>query len=470
MILYLALVTRAMFPAVLIAALLAARVGAGGRRAALGFAAAALAGAALEAALPGADLGLRIAALAATVVALPLVSSGFAATRAGRGFAAALGCAVAALGGAEAVAHAADYSFTATDVLNTEAILHAAGVALALGLLGLAAPAIAIAGRRAGRWASAALALTLALSVLAWAGDLMLAALQRDLLEITALRVRLVAWATAAAPALVYLLVGLALALAALGYLHREPPPSTRASAAIAARLGRAHRLGARRMRDLALACVALLGVGLGYQEVWASRPPTLSAAETVTPDANGEVVIPIAPVADGNLHRYAFVASDGHRVRFFLINRYDADHVRMGVVFDSCMICGDEGYIQDGNEIICIACNVHLFRPSIGKAGGCNPIPLEHEVRGDAIAIHAADLERGAKYFSEVVEIEVRDPVNGHPVINTKAPFQYEFRGKTFFFDGRDSYDAFRASPETYAADTVGRLWRVQGHQGREG
>lgn len=470
MTLYLALVTRAMFPAALIAALLAARVGAVGRGAVLGFALAALAGAGLEAALPRADLALRTAALAGLVAALPLVSTRIAATRLGRGLAAALGGAVAALGGAEAVARARDFSFTATSVLNTEAILHAAGVLLALGLLGLAAPALGLAARRAGRWGDALLALLLALSALAWSGELMLAALQRDLLEITALRVRLVAWATAASPALVYLMLGLALALAALGYVFREPPPEVRASAAIAARLGRAHRLGARRVRDVALVAVALLGVGLGYQEVWASRPPTLSAAQTVTPNAEGEVVIPIAPVADGNLHRYAFIASDGHRVRFFLINRYDPGHVRMGVVFDSCMICGDEGYIQDGNEIVCIACNVHLFRPSIGKAGGCNPIPLDHEVRDDAIAIRAVDLERGAKYFSEVVEIEVRDPVNGHPVTNTKAPFQYEFRGKTFFFDSRESYDAFRAAPERFAADTVGRLWRVQGFQGREG
>lgn len=470
MILYLALVARAMFPAVLIAALLAARFGVRPGAAVVGFGIAALAGSVVQAVSSGADTALRIAALVALAAAMPLLSPCVAASRFGRGAAQALALGVAALGGAEAVAVASDYSFSATQVLNTEAILHAAGVILALALLGLAAPALAIAARRAGRWAAAALVAALTLSALGWAGELLLAALQRDLLEITASRVRVVAWATAAAPAIVYVLVAFAPALAVLGYLRREDAAVGHASAAIAARLRESHRLAARRARDLALVCVAALGFGLGYQESWASRPPTLSAAETVTPDAEGNVVIPIAPVADGNLHRYAYVTSDGHRVRFFLINRYDRSHVRMGVVLDSCMICGDKGYIQDGNEIICIACNVHVFRPSIGKAGGCNPIPLEHEATDDAIVIRAADLERGARYFSEVVEIEVKDPVNGHTVTNTKAPFQYEYKGKTFFFDGRASYDAFRAAPETYAADTVGRSWRVQGFQGKEG
>lgn len=473
MILYLALVARALFPAVLIAALLAARVGLGaraGRGAAFGFVAAALLGAAARAYLPGAEVGLRLAALAALASALPLVSARVSGSFVGHGLAAALGGVVAALAGAEAMTHAADYSFTATAILNTEAILHAAGVILALILLGLAAPALAVAAGRAGRWGGWALAAILALSALAWAGDLMLAALQRDLIEITALRVRIVAWASAAAPALVYVLIAVAVGLAVIGFLRRGGAAVHHRSAAVDVRLGQAHRLRARRWRDLALACVALLGVGLGYQEVWASRPPTLSKAERATPDARGNVVIPIAPVADGNLHRFDFIASDGHRVRFFLINRYDESHVRMGVVFDSCMICGDEGYIQDGNEIICIACNVHLFRPSIGKAGGCNPIPLDHEIVGDAVVIRAVDLEKGAKFFSEVVEIEVKDPVNGHTLTNTRAPFQYEFRGKTFFFDGQASYDAFRASPETYAADTVSRLWRAHGYAGSEG
>jgi YHS domain-containing protein/DNA-directed RNA polymerase subunit RPC12/RpoP len=152
--------------------------------------------------------------------------------------------------------------------------------------------------------------------------------------------------------------------------------------------------------------------------------------------------------------------------VRFFLINRYDVAHAKIGVVYDACMICGDDGYIQVGNEIICIACNVRIFVPSIGKPGGCNPIPLDHTVEGGVITIAAADLDKGAKYFSEVVEIEVTDPVTGKRLINLKAPFQYEFKGRMFFFEGRESYDRFKKVPEDFAGNVEGRYFRVQGYR----
>ena len=160
----------------------------------------------------------------------------------------------------------------------------------------------------------------------------------------------------------------------------------------------------------------------------------------------------------------YAYIADDGHRVRFFLINRYDEKHVKIGVVYDACMICGDAGYIQKGNEVICIACNVRIFVPSIGKAGGCNPIPLLHGEENGEIVISASELEKGAQYFSEVVAIEVIDPVTKQPLINLEAPYQYDFKGKTFFFGSQDSYERFREAPETYAGAVEARYWRVQG------
>ncbi len=211
----------------------------------------------------------------------------------------------------------------------------------------------------------------------------------------------------------------------------------------------------------------AFLIVALLYHDLYASLPPSLSPAQPVQPDGQGMVRIPVDAVKDGKLYRYVYVTSDGHRVRFFLINRYDVAHAKIGVVYDACMICGDDGYIQVGNEIICIACNVRIFVPSIGKPGGCNPIPLDHRVDGDTIAIAAADLDKGAKYFSEVVEIEVTDPVTGKRLINLKAPFQYEFKGRMFFFEGRDSYERFRKAPEDFVGNVEGRYFRVQGHRG---
>lgn len=481
MILYLAIVARGLFPAAFVVALLASRVGVPrgtAQRIVICASLAAIAGAVAHefafsaGAVSEAAAVFRIAALASAVVAMALAATPFAGKRAGRVAAAGLGLAASALSGFGTMELAAEHSFSATGVLNTEAIVNAAGVIVGLVVVLLGGIALAHAAQRARRLADLLLlAVLLTLAVL-WGGDLVLAALQRDLLEITTLRVRLVAWITAAAPGSVYVLMlaGAGLAVAAFAKRGASTPALDRVSPEIGARLLTAHRRNAARWRDLGLACLTVLAVGLAYQDVYASRPPTLSEAQRVAPDDTGSIRIPVASVADGNLHRFDFIASDGHRVRFFLINRYDAEHVRLGVVFDTCMICGDKGYIQDGNEIICIACNVHLFRPSIGKPGGCNPVPLDHEFDGETVVIAANSLEKGAKYFSQVVEIEVSDPVSGVKIVNTKAPYQYEFRGRTFFFESQSNYDAFRASPETYAADTVSRLWRVQGHVPKEG
>ena len=121
-------------------------------------------------------------------------------------------------------------------------------------------------------------------------------------------------------------------------------------------------------------------------------------------------------------------------------------------MVFDACTICGDSGYIQSGHEVMCAACNVRIFVPSIGKAGGCNPIPLPHVEEAGDIVIDVAELEKGGRYFTEVVARTVKDPVSGDMVVSRSAPFRYEHDGKTYYFSGRESYDAFRADPDKFA------------------
>ncbi len=61
-------------------------------------------------------------------------------------------------------------------------------------------------------------------------------------------------------------------------------------------------------------------------------------------------VHLPVAQLRDGKLHRFVWVADDGKAVRFFIINRYP-DKLRFGVVFDACLLCGDQGYVMEGNR-----------------------------------------------------------------------------------------------------------------------
>ena len=49
-----------------------------------------------------------------------------------------------------------------------------------------------------------------------------------------------------------------------------------------------------------------------------------------------------------------------------------------LAAVFDACLLCGDQGYVMEGNQVVCVGCGVHMFIPSIGKPGGCNPVPIK--------------------------------------------------------------------------------------------
>lgn len=347
----------------------------------------------------------------------------------------------------------ANHSLTTADVVNTEMIVNFAAIVIGLGLLvalsALAGGVARLAGRRA---TAVALALVLLLAIAGGAEKVLLNLLRLDAVAVTPGRVSFLARLSLATPWFAYGHVAAVLGLATMALLRRARMPAA-VESPVERRRFRARILGEGRWRrGLAFTATLLLATML-YQDLYASRPPSLSAAAPVTPDERGAIRISVDTVKDGRLHRFAFISSDGHRVRFFLVNRFDEAHANIGVVYDACMICGDEGYIQRGDEIICIACNVRIFRPSIGKPGGCNPIPLDHAVEDGTISIAAAELEKGARYFSEVVEIEVTDPVSGRRLMNLDAPHRYDFEGRTYFFESRETWERFRAAPESFAA-----------------
>ncbi|MDC0610913.1 Fe-S-containing protein [Vibrio sp.] len=192
------------------------------------------------------------------------------------------------------------------------------------------------------------------------------------------------------------------------------------------------------------------------YWDLIASRPESLSAATKVEVSADHQVHINIDKndLLDGNLHRFAWVADDGKVVRFFIINRYPGQN-KLAVVFDACLLCGDQGYIQKGNQVICLACGVHIFIPSIGKMGGCNPIPINDWSQDQQDVIIAKTvLETGLPYFSTIEELDVQDPITRAKLKNTTAKHKYDFGGKTYFFSSDKSYEQFRDNPEKYVGD----------------
>ena len=149
------------------------------------------------------------------------------------------------------------------------------------------------------------------------------------------------------------------------------------------------------------LAFFIILTSQLAWQ-FWASKPLKLSPATAVFLDKNGEISLDIQKVKDGKLHRFLWINEEGKKIRFFVINRATKDNPSIAVVFDACMLCGDKGYAMKGNQVICLACGVRLYIPSIGTAGGCNPIPIENwRQENGKIQIPSKSLNVGINFFS---------------------------------------------------------------------
>jgi FTR1 family protein len=147
------------------------------------------------------------------------------------------------------------------------------------------------------------------------------------------------------------------------------------------------------RVAGLAVGVLAIISISADY--VYSRSAQTLSPAQPVNFEL-GEVRIPVGELADRNLHRYS-VQAGGTTVRFIAL--LDAtETVRAGL--DACLICGTQGYYQDGPNVICKHCAAAIYIPTIGMAGGCNPIHVDYRVEGETLIISEAALTEGTQYF----------------------------------------------------------------------
>jgi len=115
----------------------------------------------------------------------------------------------------------------------------------------------------------------------------------------------------------------------------------------------------------------------------------------TATPEAksiqseNGAVRIPISEISDSNLHIYNVDAS-GTSVRFLVIRKPNGS---WGTALDACLICGTAGYRQDGSNVVCRNCASAIYIPTIGEAGGCNPVGVPSHTDSGALVIDVSNL-----------------------------------------------------------------------------
>jgi high-affinity iron transporter len=139
---------------------------------------------------------------------------------------------------------------------------------------------------------------------------------------------------------------------------------------------------------SMSLAVILALTADFIYAKV-NSAPPQARAVEAV----NGIVKVPVAEVEDGNLHLFTLNAN-GSTIRFMVIKKPNG----YGTALDACLICGAEGYRQDGQNVICRHCASAIYIPSIGGKGGCNPIGFASQVQGDDVVIDVSSVTKAAE------------------------------------------------------------------------
>jgi hypothetical protein len=181
-------------------------------------------------------------------------------------------------------------------------------------------------------------------------------------------------------------------------YLYESltaPLPETDASVLPSER--RIYRAAARRaMRRRALPVVVfILTVFISwYTEIGASSLQLYIPQPKPVVEDKGVIIIPIndptMDLMDGSLHKFS-VTRGSEEVNFLIIKRPDG---RLAVALDACEICPPEGYGLTEDKVVCLYCRTPIPLTSLGREGGCNPIPLRAQITEKDIRIDVSELD----------------------------------------------------------------------------
>jgi len=136
------------------------------------------------------------------------------------------------------------------------------------------------------------------------------------------------------------------------------------------------------------LAVILALTADFIYAKVNAA-PPQARPVQAV----NNQVRIPVAEVQDGRLHLFTLITG-AQSIRFMVIKKPNG----YGTALDACLICGADGYRQEGQNVICRHCASAIYIPSIGQKGGCNPIGFPSQVEGDDVVVDVSSVTKAAE------------------------------------------------------------------------
>ena len=171
---------------------------------------------------------------------------------------------------------------------------------------------------------------------------------------------------------------------------HAKPPaePMNDAERRLTEARNRRQRIWMMAAAVASLSVVLALTADFIYAKVNAA-PPQARPVEA----SNNLVRIPVAEVQDGNLRLFTLTAN-GQSIRFMVIKKPNG----YGTALDACLICGAEGYRQEGQNVICRHCASAIYIPSIGQKGGCNPIGFPSRIEGDDIVFDVSAVTKAAE------------------------------------------------------------------------
>jgi uncharacterized membrane protein len=189
---------------------------------------------------------------------------------------------------------------------------------------------------------------------------------------------------------------------AAVLLILREWLTASHAKVAAAANDAEKRLLAAQQKRQrnwmlaAASACLAvILVLTADFIYVRANSAPPSARAIAAAGASGDELRVPLSEVQDGNLHLFTAQAG-GQAYRFLVIKKPGG----WGVALDACRICGAEGYRQDGQNVVCRHCGAAIYVPTIGEAGGCNPVGLPFRMEDGDLVVNVSAL---AQAFTEV-------------------------------------------------------------------
>jgi high-affinity iron transporter len=152
------------------------------------------------------------------------------------------------------------------------------------------------------------------------------------------------------------------------------------------------HRRQRRWMVAAASACLVVI-LALTADFIYA-RANSARPSVTAVGAQGDQLRVPIGDVQDGKLHLFSTDIGNGQAVRFMIIKKPDG----WGTALDACRICGAEGYRQDGQNVICRHCGSAIYAPTIGQAGGCNPIGVPSRVDGANLVLDISALTQATR------------------------------------------------------------------------